>query len=147
MSGASKRDWIMRKTKPYHLLLADDDARFRDVLRSLLEPWFELVEASSGERAVEIVGNRRIDLLLLDMHMEELTGIETVEIVKQIDSRLPCILVTGDATDEVFEKASEVDIWSVLAKPVRRQELIETVSAAMDSFYNEPDVFSGYSTN
>jgi CheY-like chemotaxis protein len=137
----------MRRTKPYHLLLADDDARFRDVLRTLLEPWFELVEASSGERAVEIVENRQIDLLLLDMHMEELTGIETVEIVKRIDSRLPCILVTGDATDEVVEKASEADIWSVLSKPVRRQDLMETVSAAMDNFYDDPDFFSGFSTN
>jgi CheY-like chemotaxis protein len=137
----------MRKTKPYHLLLADDDARFRDVLRSLLEPWFELVEASSGERAVEIVEDRRIDLLLLDMHMEELTGIETVEIVKGINSRLPCILVTGDATDEVVEKATEADIWSVLSKPVRREDLMATVSAAIDNFYDDPDVFSGFSTN
>lgn len=137
----------MRKTKPYHLLVADDDARFRSVLRSLLEPWFELFEASSGERAVEIVEDRRIDLLLLDMHMEELTGIETVEIVKRINSRLPCILVTGDATDEVVEKAAEADIWSVLSKPVRRVDLMATVSAAIDNFYDDPDVFSGFSTN
>ena len=81
------------------------------------------------------------------MHMEELTGIETVEIVKRIDSRLPCIFVTGDATDEVVEKASEADIWSVLSKPVRRQDLMETVSAAMDNFYDDPDFFSGFSTN
>ncbi|MDA0588109.1 MAG: response regulator [Planctomycetota bacterium] len=137
----------MRKTKPYHLLVADDDARFRSVLRSLLEPWFELFEASSGERAVEIVEDRRIDLLLLDMHMEELTGIETVEIVKRINSRLPCILVTGDATDEVVEKATKADIWSVLSKPVRRVDLMATVSAAIDNFYDDPDVFSGFSTN
>ena len=128
-------------------MVADDDARFRSVLRSLLEPWFELFEASSGERAVEIVEDRRIDLLLLDMHMEELTGIETVEIVKRINSRLPCILVTGDATDEVVEKATKADIWSVLSKPVRRVDLMATVSAAIDNFYDDPDVFSGFSTN
>ena len=133
--------------KPYHLLLADDDAQFREVLRSLFEPWFELVEAESGERAVEIVEDRRIDLLLLDMHMDELTGIETAQIVKRIDSHLPCILVTGDATDELVEEATKVDIWSVLSKPVSRLDLLDTVSAAFDAFYDEPDVFSGFSSN
>lgn len=137
----------MRKSKPYQLLLADDDSRFREVLRSLLEPWFDLVEAESGERAVEIVEHRRVDLLLLDMHMEKLTGIETVRIVKRIDARLPCILVTGDATADVVEEASEADIWSVLSKPVRRQELMQTVSAAIDTFYGDPNVFSDFSTN
>lgn len=137
----------MRRSKPYHLLLADDDARFREVLRSLLEPWFELVEAESGERAVEIVEDRRVDLLLLDMHMEELTGIETVQIVKRIDAALPCILVTADATEEVVEQATEADIWSVLSKPVRRQDLMQTVSSAIDTFYDDPHVFSGFSSN
>jgi len=133
--------------KPYHLLLADDDPQFREVLRALFEPWFELVEAESGERAVEIVEHRQIDLLLLDMHMDELTGIQTVQLVKRINSHLPCILVTGDATDEIVEEATKVDIWSVLSKPVSRLDLIDTVSAAFDTFYDEPDVFSGFSSN
>lgn len=137
----------MRKSKPYQLLLADDDARFRGVLRSILEPWFELFEAPSGERAVEIVEDRRVDLILLDMHMEELTGIETAQIVRRIDARVPCILVTGDATEDVVERATEAEIWSVLSKPVRRKDLLQTVSAAMDTFYDDPNIFSGFSSN
>ena len=137
----------MQISKPYQLLLADDDAQFREVLRSLLEPWFDLFEAPSGERAVKIVEDRRVDLVLLDMHMEELTGIETARIVKRIDAQLPCILVTADATEDLVEKASQAEIWSVLSKPVRRQDLLETVSAAIDTFYDDPDVFSGFSVN
>ncbi|MHC4877549.1 MAG: response regulator [Planctomycetota bacterium] len=133
----------MTRTKPYHLLIADDDPDFREVLRSIFEPWFALMEAASGEQAVEIVEGERVDLVLLDMNMERLTGLETIRIVKQIDQRLPCILVTGDFDERLQTEALQADAWSVLPKPVRKQELIQTVSLAIDSTYGDPNVFSG----
>lgn len=133
------------RTKPYQLLIADDDDSFRDVLRSIFEPWFSLVEAHSGEEAVQIVGGRRIDLILLDLHMDHLSGIDTIRIVKRIDQRLPCILVTSDFTETVRQEALEARAWSVLEKPVRKQVLLETVSTAIDSTYGDPDVFSVHS--
>ena len=133
----------VKRTEPYQLLIADDDEGFREVLRAIFEPWFALLEAASGEQAVEIVEGEHVDLVLLDMNMDELTGLETIQIVKTIDSRLPCILCTSDATDELREQAIAADAWSVLAKPVRKQELLTMVSTAIDSTYGDPDVFSG----
>lgn len=118
-------------TKPYQLLIADDDAQFREVLRQLLEPFFTLLEARSGEEAIEIVAGERVDLLLLDMHMERLTGIETIQIVKSIDARKPCILITADATEELVREATGVAAYSVLKKPVRKADLLQTVDSAM----------------
>ncbi len=120
----------------FRLLIADDDERFREVLRSLLEPFFTLFEASSGEQAIQIVEDQRIDLLLLDMHMELLTGIETIQIVKTIDAVKPCILITADATEELVREATEADAYSVLKKPVRKAELLQTVDAAMYATYH-----------
>lgn len=131
----------MKRTQPYHLVIADDDSAFRDVLRAIFEPWFELFEAVSGEQVVEIVGDRAVDLVVLDMHMDELTGIETIQILNRINSRLPCILVTANA-DEAREQAEKVDVWSILSKPVRKNELLVTVSEAIGSAYGDPDVFS-----
>ena len=131
----------MKRTEPYQLLIADDDAGFREVLRAIFEPLFSLFEAGSGEEAVEIVEGEHVDLILIDMNMHKLTGLETVRIVKQIDSRLPCILCTSDATDELREQAREV-VWSVPAKPVRKRELLTNVSSAIDSTYGGPDVSS-----
>ncbi len=122
-------------TKPYRLLIADDDAQFRAVLRSLLEPFFTLLEAASGEEAIEIVEDDRVDLLLLDMHMERLTGIETIQIVKSIDAMTPCILITADATEELVREATEAEAYSVLKKPVRKAELLHTVDSAMVTIY------------
>ncbi len=138
----SNRIAIVTRNRPYQLLIADDDPDFRDVLRSIFEPWFALLEAVSGEQAVEIVEGERVDLVLLDMNMERLTGIETIRIVKQIDVRLPCILVTGDYDEQLQQEALQADAWSVLPKPVRKRELIHCVSEAIDSTYGDPDVFS-----
>lgn len=136
----------MTRTRPYHLLIADDDADFREVLRSIFEPWFALLEAVSGEQAVEIVEGERVDLIVLDMNMDRLTGLETIRIVKQIDQRLPCILVTGDFDEQLQSEALQADAWSVLPKPVRKRELLRTVSLAIDSTYGDPDVFSGFAS-
>ena len=137
----------MKRSKPWQLLIADDDSAFRDVLKSVFDPWFELLEAVSGEQAVEIVEGHRVDLIVLDMHMEELTGIETIQIVKRIDAALPCILETADATEDLRRQAVDADAWSVLSKPVGRRELLTSVSTAIDSTYGDPDLFLQFSAN
>lgn len=126
----------------YHLLFADDDDGFREVLRSIFEPYFTVVEAASGEEALDIMKHVRVDLLVLDMNMDELTGLQTIRIVKKLDSHLPCILVTADATDELRQEALEADAWSVLAKPVQKRELLTTVSTAIGSAYGDSSVLS-----
>jgi CheY-like chemotaxis protein len=120
---------------PYQVLIADDDAQFREVLRSLLEPFFCLLEAASGEQAIKIVEGEHVDLILLDMHMDRLTGIETIQMVKLIEPATPCILITADATEELVREAIDVDAFSVLKKPVRKADLLQTVDSAMVATY------------
>lgn len=133
-------------TEPYQVLIADDDPDFRSVLRDIFQPYFALIEAVSGEQALEFVSRIKIDLLVLDMNMDELTGLETIRIVKRIDAQLPCILVTADANDQLRQEAEEADAWSVLKKPVRKLELLQTVSTAIDSTYGDPSVLSAVSS-
>ena len=126
---------IARSQAPYQLLIADDDSGFRAVLKEVLAPYFRLFEAESGEEAVELVEQISVDIVLLDMHMDILTGLEAVRLMKQINAMLPCILITADATEELRQDASEV-----LSKPVKRQELVTTVSHALVDTYHDPDV-------
>lgn len=124
--------------RTYRMLLADDDRGFRESLRLLFEPFFELLEAESGEQTIEIVEQHPIDILLIDMHMDVLTGIETVQRIRPIIAAAPCILVTADATDEM---RLEADLHAVLSKPVERQELVATVSTALSDAYDDPGPF------
>ncbi|MBI5759013.1 MAG: response regulator [Planctomycetales bacterium] len=125
----------------YELLIADDDPGFRETLKHIFEPHFHTVEASCGEEVIEIVQRREVHLILMDMHMQHLTGLDTCRIVVQeMNLILPCILITADATDELRRDAAELHVYSVLAKPVRRADLITTVTTAIVDRYHDPDV-------
>ena len=126
-------------SRQYQLLLADDDVGFRDTLRHILEPHFVLIEAGSGAEAVELSERHRIDIALLDMHMPQLTGLETLRVLKAVFAAAPFILITADLTDELRRNAEEADAFTVLNKPVTRLELVTTVSSAFEACYDDDE--------
>ncbi len=126
---------VALRSKPFSALIADDDPDFRETLRLVLEPFLTTVEARSGEEAIDILQHHRVDIVLIDMHMHVLTGLETVRIVKQFHAFIPCILITADATEELRRDAQSAAAYSVLKKPVTRRELVDTVSTALLSAY------------
>jgi CheY-like chemotaxis protein len=91
--------------------------------------------AASGEEALEIIQEAPVHLALFDMHMNRLTGVETVQLVHQINSVLPCILVTADATEELMRQAFNVRAYSVIPKPVSRNVLLYTMVKALMKVY------------
>jgi len=124
--------------KQFQLLITDDNPSFRSVLREVLEdrPVLVLHEAESGEEAVEVVRTRRIDIVLLDMHMRIMSGIETLRVMKQLDIVRPCILITSDTSEDVRRDAQDAQAFTVLKKPVPRRQLVEAVSTALTTAYN-----------
>ena len=123
-------------SKSFSILIADDDRNSRDALRDIIQPeGFQTIVASSGEEAIDIVRGVKIHLVLLDMHMPTLTGLETLEIVRQINAKLPAILVTGDPSDSLVRAAIQAQFYSVLPKPVSKGLLLYTVLKALARFY------------
>jgi CheY-like chemotaxis protein len=127
-----------KEARDYSILIADDDRECRCALRDIVEPeGFETLLASSGEEAIDIVRGRPVHLVLLDMHMPRLTGLETLLLVRQINSMLPAILVTGDPTDSLVRQAIQAQCYSVIPKPVRKNVLLYTVLKALTRFYGK----------
>ncbi len=125
-------------TKPYSVLITDDDADYREALRELVEPeGYRTLLASSGEEALDIVREQSIHIALFDMHMPRMTGLEAVEIVHQINAVLPCILVTADPSADVMRQAFRVRAYSVLPKPVSKSILLYTMVCAMMKVYGD----------
>lgn len=125
-------------TKPYSVLITDDDRDYREALRELVEPeGYRTVLASSGEEALDIVRDEPIHLALFDMHMPNMTGVEAVEIVHQINAILPCILVTADPSEDVMRQAFRVRAYSVLPKPVSKNILLYTMVRALMKVYGD----------
>lgn len=130
---------MVDSTRQYQLLIADDDDAFRETLRLILEPCFELIEAASGEEAITIVEYHQVDIALLDMNMQQLTGLETMRFIKTVNEEAPCILITADFSEELVKDADEAEAFSVLAKPVTRLEVVQTVQTAMGAVYNDAE--------
>ena len=133
---------VIETPKPFELLIADDNRGFRETLRELLKPQFELHihEVESGEEAVEYTLEFQIDIVLLDMHMHVMTGLEALKLLKDMDAVRPCILITSEANDKLRKDAEAADAYSVLSKPVRRAELCATVSDALVQAYDLPNL-------
>jgi CheY-like chemotaxis protein len=126
--------------REYSILITDDDSNCREALREIMEPeGFHTLLASCGEEALDILRERCVHLLLLDMHMPRLTGLETVQMVRQINAQLPCILVTGDATEQLMRQAYQARVYSVIPKPVSKNVVLYTVVRALVRVYGGQD--------
>lgn len=118
------------------ILITDDDRGFRETLRGVFEPeGFHTLLAENGVEALDIVRTNDIHLLLLDMHMPRMTGLETLLRVKQLKSRLPCILLSAEPDEQLVEQAMRADAFSFLKKPVSRQTITTAVRRALAKTY------------
>jgi CheY-like chemotaxis protein len=131
---------VATRSEPYELLIADDDPGFREAVRSVFEPHALLVEASCGEEAIEIVRQGSIDLVLLDIHMPRLSGIETLRVVKSLRESLPCIVLSAGLTVQLQQEAQVAQAQAVLKKPVPLRQLVGSVCQALQVAYDDPDV-------
>lgn len=124
------------ETRPYSILIADDDRSCREALREIMEPeGYRTLLASSGEEALDIAREEAIHLALLDMHMQALTGLETLRLLRQMGVRLPCILVTADGSESLMRQACQASAYSVIHKPVSKGIVIYTVVRALVRHY------------
>jgi len=121
------------------LLITDDDDQFRATLGEVFRPrGFRTLLAGDGEEALRIIRTQPVDLLLLDMHMPRLTGLETLRRVRQIRALLPCILLSARLDQVIVEQARREHAFSVLAKPVTLEQITSTVHEALARAYHWP---------
>jgi CheY-like chemotaxis protein len=126
--------------KRYSILITDDDRGVRETLGEIVETrGFHPVLAEHGEQAIEIVQHETIHLVLLDYQMPRLTGLETLQLVRQINALLPAILITAEATREVMRLAFQAQVFSVLPKPVNPHVVLTTVLRALGRVYGTVD--------
>jgi CheY-like chemotaxis protein len=121
---------------PPSLLIVDDDGAFRETLCSVFAPrGFNTLTARDGDEALEIVRRQPVHVLLTDMHMPRLSGLETIRRIRQCRLILPCILLSAGLDDGLVEEARDLQAFSVLRKPVRFSELTGVVRQALRVTY------------
>ncbi len=124
----------------FRVLIADDDRGTRETLSDLLKAkGFDVVQAADGGEAVEIVQVNLVHLVLFDMHMPRLTGLEALNVLRQtLHKVLPAVLMTADATSELMRQAFLAQVFSVIPKPVNKNIVLHTLTQALARVYGKP---------
>ena len=115
----------------WRILVVDDQADNRTVLKSLLDPLgFVVEEAADGHAALEQVARSRPDLVLMDLKMPEIGGLETTRILRLCSTLqgLPVIALSASAFQEDRREAAAAGCNSHLAKPVILEELLREIA-------------------
>jgi two-component system NtrC family response regulator len=117
------------------ILVVDDEKNYLLVLSAVLEEeGYEVLTALSGPEAIEIQKASDIDLVLTDMKMPTMDGIELLERIKGLDPDLPVILMTAHGTVDKAVEAMQKGAYSYILKPFDNDRLILFVRKAMSTF-------------
>ena len=121
------------RDRPFAILIADDDRSTREALGEVLDhQGFRTLLAEDGGRAVELVQLDVVHLVLFDMHMPRLTGLEAFAVIRQtLDRILPAVLMTADANTELIRQAFAAQVYSVIPKPVNANVVLHTLERAL----------------
>ncbi|MBI4248372.1 MAG: hybrid sensor histidine kinase/response regulator [Elusimicrobia bacterium] len=102
-----------------NILICDDDNNLRDTLRDLLEMEdYRVVEAASGEGAMQAVVSNSFDIILMDYNLADKTGIEVIHQIRQINQECQILMMTAHASLDTALKAIQESVADFLVKPV-----------------------------
>jgi two-component system response regulator HydG len=115
------------------ILIVDDDFAHRTMLKKLLGGWgYEIFEADDGSVAIEKVHKRAFDLILMDIKMLKVSGIEALEQIKVINPAIPIIIMTAYASVETAVAALKKGAYDYLTKPLDFDELKIAINRATE---------------
>ena len=113
------------------ILVADDEMLYQHLLRVNLEKeGYEVVAASNGEEALDLVTSRHPDLVILDIMMPKLDGISTCERIRQF-SNVPIIMLTARSEEQDRVRGLNVGADDYIVKPFSATELVARVRAVL----------------
>ncbi|WP_337098519.1 response regulator transcription factor [Paenibacillus sp. YIM B09110] len=125
----------------YQLLIVDDESSVVDSL-ALTIPWEEhgfdeVHRAYSADEALQIAAKHAVDVMITDIRMPEIDGLELIERVKRFSRKIRCIILSGHDEFEYAQKAIQYQTINYLLKPVNVEELVKSVGTAIQDIERE----------
>ena len=131
-NGLCYNTTTMAKKNLKILLVEDEDDAVESITRFLVRREFEVLSTPSGKKAIEIIKDKSIDLVLLDLSLEDITGIEALEQIREFNKSLKIVVVTGSILQaEDREKVYRLGIHQFLAKPSNSENLLDAINGAV----------------
>ncbi|MBI4481516.1 MAG: sigma-54-dependent Fis family transcriptional regulator [Acidobacteria bacterium] len=117
-----------------NILVIDDEEVMRDVLKSLLvEEGYQADAVASGEEGLERIRDGFYDCVLLDLMMQGMDGLQTLEEIKRIDPHLVTIIITAYASIENAVQATKIGAFDFITKPFKNEELLVKMKNAIQA--------------
>ncbi len=119
----------------HSILVVDDEPNYLIILAELLrDEHFEVFTAENGKKALEIVRTSDLDLVLTDMQMPVMSGMELLKEVKALNPDLPVIMITAHGQVEKAVAAMRTGAFNYLTKPFKNDELIANITKAVEHY-------------
>ncbi|MCX5895375.1 MAG: response regulator, partial [Proteobacteria bacterium] len=113
------------------ILIVDDELATRESLRMILKRKYELVLASSGEEALQILDQKQLDLVLLDIIMPGLDGMEVLKRIREKNKSQQVIMITATKTVKTAVDAMKLGAFDYLTKPFNVDEIMLVIEEAL----------------
>lgn len=115
------------------VLIVDDEQVLRESMASLLEDeGYETIQAENGQLAHTILLDRQVDVVLTDVRMPEMDGMDLLTHIRQLAPQTPVIMMTGYGTVENAVDALRTGAWDYLLKPVQFDDLLLKIKRAIE---------------
>lgn len=116
------------------LLIVDDSKTILKTAKLILTDLYEVYLANSGEMGIDILGKKDIDLVLMDVDMPEMNGIETVAKIRENEAtkNIPVIFFTALASKEVVSQCMNVGMSGYIIKPYKPEDLVEKIKSVLN---------------
>lgn len=119
--------------KQAHILVTDDEKSIRSSLREILEfEGYHVLEAETGSEVFNVIEKQDIDLMLLDIKMKGMDGMEVLEKLRNAGRNFPVIMISGHGTIEVAVEATKMGAFDFIEKPPDLNRLLVSVQNALD---------------
>jgi two-component system sensor histidine kinase RpfC len=128
----------------YQILVAEDNAVNQRVIAGILERAGHKVRVvGDGEQALDVLENERYDVIIMDLNMPELGGLDAARAYRFMDpgaSQVPIIMLSADVTSEAMKECADAGIDAFLSKPVEARRLLDTIASLVAKRASAPVV-------
>ncbi len=113
------------------VLICDDELGVRESLRLILEGQYALSFAVNGEEAVRHVKDHNPAVVIMDIKMPVMNGLDALAQIKKLKPRVPVVMITGYESDDVAAQAMRLGANDYLTKPFDRQRILSKIQAIL----------------
>ncbi len=113
------------------ILICEDEEGMREGLNLILRKGYALSFAVNGQEAIDHVKAKKTDLVLLDIKMPKVSGLQALKEIKTISPDIKVIVVSGYGMADIVQEALELGACDYIVKPFERQKVLRSIQGAL----------------